>query len=111
MEYALGDTFTGSYPAEAAAWANINGYWMKELDKDEEGNRVFQLCECEERSTTFKLEQELASINEWFVSNQAVVIMLGSGVATESDYPDEYVLMTQYKARIAEIKAELAEAE
>lgn len=106
--YALGDSFTGMYPADAAEWVNANGYMIKEMDKDADGNRVFQICECDAPSATFELERELAAINSWFAENQAIVIMLGSGIATESEYPEEYALMNQYKTRIAEIKEALA---
>lgn len=42
--YKEGDVFTTVYPPAAAIWANGSGkYYISEIDKDEEGNRCFQM--------------------------------------------------------------------
>ena len=42
--YKEGDVFTTVYPPAAAIWANGTGnHYISEIDKDEEGNRCFQM--------------------------------------------------------------------
>ena len=48
MEIKIGDIFTNDeHYSERAEWCNNNGCYIEEIEKDEEGNRQFQIKEIE----------------------------------------------------------------
>lgn len=62
-KYSLGMTFTGIYDHEAAIWCSENGFKIQEIEKDENGERVFQISECSIPTTALIniLKEELKS--------------------------------------------------
>ena len=116
MTFELSQIFTGEYPPEAAAWCNQRGdCYITELDTAADGTRRFQIVAIPEpteaEKTLAAYQAELQEKQAWLSAHDYIGTKIATGRATTEDYADEIATMTEYAARVEELRTLIAELE
>ena len=116
MDFAINQTFTGGYPPEAAEWCNNRGdCYISEIDTDKDGTRRFQIVAIPEpteaEKTLAAYQAELQEKQAWLSAHDYIGTKIATGRATTEDYADEIATMTEYAARVDELRTLIAELE
>lgn len=113
MTFELSQIFTGEYPPEAAAWCNQRGdCYITELDAAADGTRRFQIVAIPEpteaEKTLAAYQAELQEKQAWLSAHDYIGTKIATGRATTEDYADEIATMTEYAARVEELRTLIA---
>lgn len=116
MTFELSQIFVGEYPPEAAAWCNQRGdCYITELDAAADGTRRFQIVAIPEpteaEKTLAAYQAELQEKQAWLSAHDYIGTKIATGRATTEDYADEIATMTEYAARVGELRTLIAELE
>lgn len=116
MNFAIDQIFTGGYPPEAAEWCNNRGdCYISEIDTDKNGTRRFQIVAIPEpteaEKTLAAYQAELQEKQAWLSAHDYIGTKIATGRATTEDYADEIATMTEYAARVEELRTLIAELE
>ena len=113
MNFAIDQIFTGGYPPEAAEWCNNRGdCYISELATAKNGTRRFQIVAIPEPTETEKTlaayQAELQEKQAWLSAHDYIGTKIATGRATTKDYADEIATMTEYAARVDELRTLIA---
>lgn len=109
MSFELSQIFVDDYPPEAAAWCNQRGdCYITELDTAADGTRRFQIVAIPEpteaEKTLAAYQAELQEKQAWLSAHDYIGTKIATGRATTEDYADEIATMTEYAARVDELR-------
>ena len=114
MEIQINQIFTDKYPPEAAVWCNKNNAYIKEIESSG-STRRFQIVTVseptEEEKQIVEYQTELREKEQWLTAHDYIGVKIATGRATVDDYAAEIATMTEYAARVEELRALIAELE
>lgn len=106
-EYKIGQIFEDTYPPEATQFCNSNRAYIEEIDPVD-GVRRFQIVAVPEPTEQELLLQsyrtELAEKESWLRDHDYIGVKIATGRATVDDYAAEIATMTEYAARVEELR-------
>lgn len=112
MTFELNQIFEGSYPPEAAVWCNNNNAYIEELEP-QGGTRRFQIVAVpeptEEEKQLEAYQAELREKEAWLSAHDYIGVKIATGRATVDNYAAEIATMTEYAARVEELRALIEE--
>ena len=114
MTFNIGNIFESSdgiFPEEALALCQDGNAYIEEIEP-QEGTRRFQIVAVPEPTEEERLLQsyhaELAEKESWLRDHDYIGTKIATGRATAEDYAEEIATMTQYAARVEELRAMIA---
>lgn len=115
MSFEPSQIFVDEYPPEAAQWCNDSGTYHIEEIEAHDGHRRFQIVAIPEpteaEKTLAAYQAELQEKQAWLSAHDYIGTKIATGRATTEDYADEIATMTEYAARVEELRTLIAELE
>lgn len=112
MSFNINQIFEAVYPPEAAVWCNQNNAYIEELEP-QGGTRRFQIRAVPEPTEKEKqleaYQTELREKESWLREHDYIGVKIATGRATVDDYAAEISTMTEYAARVEELRSLIEE--
>lgn len=90
--------------SEAFEYISQNGYTIKEIEKDINGNRQFQIVEIPKPSQKQLAEQEIQRLKDLLSSTDYKAIKYAEGLFTEEEYAETKALRQSWRDKINELE-------
>lgn len=90
--------------SEAFEYISQNGYTIKEIEKDINGNRQFQIVEIPKPSQKQLAEQEIQELKDLLASTDYKAIKYAEGLFTEEEYAETKALRQTWRDKINELE-------